>query len=80
MSVLNSNPIEGMEEVIRKKIHKCFHERWSVFHVPIHSVTFPMDKQFCWREMDEGIKENIRSVMEDFSKSPGVKDFSKMKV
>jgi hypothetical protein len=30
--------------------------------------------------MDEGIKKDIRSVMEDFSKPPGDKDFSKMKV
>jgi hypothetical protein len=32
------------------------------------------------REMDEGIKKNIWSVMEDFLKVPGGKDFSKMKV
>ena len=31
------------------------------------------------REMDEGIKKDIRSVMEDFSKDPGAKDFRKMK-
>jgi hypothetical protein len=29
--------------------------------------------------MDEGIKKDIWSVMEDFSKAPGGKDFSKMK-
>jgi hypothetical protein len=29
--------------------------------------------------MDEGIKKDIWSVMEDFSKVPGGKDFSKMK-
>jgi hypothetical protein len=52
---------------------------WSVFHAPIHSAAFAMDKQFCQREMDEGIKKDIWSVMEDFSKTPGVKDFSKMK-
>jgi hypothetical protein len=28
--------------------------------------------------MDEGIKKDIWSVMEDFSKTPGVKDFSEM--
>jgi hypothetical protein len=30
--------------------------------------------------MDEGIKKDIWSVMEDFSKAPGGKDLSKMKV
>ncbi len=29
--------------------------------------------------MDEGIKKDIWSVMEDFSKAPGGQDFSKMK-
>ena len=29
--------------------------------------------------MDEGIKKDLWSVMEDFSKTPGGKDFSKMK-
>jgi hypothetical protein len=30
--------------------------------------------------MDPGVKKDIWSVMEDFSKSPGDKDVSKMKV
>jgi hypothetical protein len=29
--------------------------------------------------MDEGIKEDVWSVIEDFSKTPGGKDFIKMK-
>jgi hypothetical protein len=28
--------------------------RWSDFHVPIHSPAFAMDTQFCRREIDEG--------------------------
>ena len=36
--------------------------------------------EFCWRDMDTGVKKDIWSVMEDFSKAPGVKDFSKTKV
>ncbi len=60
--------------------HNVFMSRWSVFHDPIHSTVFViMDKQFCRREMDEGIKKDIWSVMEDFSKAPGDKDFIKMK-
>ena len=30
--------------------------------------------------MDEGIKKDMCSVMEDFSQVPGVKDFIQMKV
>jgi hypothetical protein len=29
--------------------------------------------------MDDGVKRDIWSVMEDFSKAPGVKDLNKMK-
>ncbi len=62
-----------------KTMDNVFMSRWSVFHTPIHSAAFEMDKQFCRREMDEGIQKNTWSVMEDFSKTPGGKDFSKMK-
>jgi hypothetical protein len=50
-----SKPIKGMDEAMRKKMHNVFMRRWSVFHSPIHSDTFAMDKQFCRREMDEGM-------------------------
>jgi hypothetical protein len=66
-------------EEILKKIHNVFMTRWSDFHTPIHSDTFAMDKQFCRKEVDEGIKKDIRSVMEDFSTDRGDKDFSTMK-
>jgi hypothetical protein len=74
-----SNPINGLDETMGKKIHNVFMSRWSAFHLPIHSAAFATDKQFCRREMDEGIKKELWSVMEDFSKAPGGKDFSKMK-
>ena len=32
----------------------------------IKSAAFAMDKQFCRREMDDGVKKDIWSVMEDF--------------
>ena len=53
--------------------------RWSTFHAPVESADFAMDRQFCRRDVDTGVKKDIWSVMEDFSKSPGVKDLSKMK-
>jgi hypothetical protein len=64
---------------MRKKMHNVFMNRWSDFHVPIHSADFAMDKQFCWREMDHQVKKDIWTVMEDFSKAPGGQDLSKMK-
>jgi hypothetical protein len=71
--------MKELDEEMWKKMHNVFMNRWSTFHVPIHSDAFAMDKQFCRRGMDEGIKKDIWSVMEDFSKAPGGKDFSKMK-
>ena len=38
-----------------------------------------MDSQFCRRDVDAGVKKDIWSVMEDFSKAPGGKDLNKMK-
>jgi hypothetical protein len=74
-----SKPIKGLDETIRTKLHNVFMSRWSDFHDPVHSAAFTMDRQFCRRDMDAGVKKDIWSVMEDFSKSPGGKDLSKMK-
>ena len=60
--------------------HKVFMSRWSVFHAPVHSVSFAMDRQFCRRDMDPDVKKDIWLVMEDFPKVPGGKDLNKMKV
>ena len=74
-----SKPIKGLDEKIRTKLHNVFMSRWSAFHAPVHSAAFAMDRQFCRRDMDGGVKKDIWSVMEDFSKAPGDKDLSKMK-
>jgi hypothetical protein len=59
-----SKPIKGLDEAIHKKMHNVFMSRWSAFHAPIHSAAFAMDKQFCRRQMDHGVKTDIWSVME----------------
>ena len=79
LDIYYSKPIKGLDEAMRKKMHNVFMSRWSAFHAPIHSAAFAMDKQFCRREMDHGVKTDIWSVMEDFSKAPGGQDFSKLK-
>ena len=33
----------------------------------------------CRRDMDDGVKKDMWSVMEDFSKAPGGQDLNKMK-
>jgi hypothetical protein len=67
-------------ETIRTNLNNVFMRRWSAFHAPIHSAAFAMDRQFCRRDVDVGVKKDIWSVMEDFSKAPGGKDLSKMKM
>ena len=79
LDIYYSKPIKGLDEALRKKMHNVFMSRWSVFHDPIHLDAFAMDKQFCRREMDHGVKKDIWSVMEDFSKAPGGQDLTKLK-
>jgi hypothetical protein len=54
-----SKPINGLDEAMGKKMHNVFMSRWSTFHASIHSAAFATDKQFCRREMDEGIKKEL---------------------
>ncbi len=74
-----SKPIKGLDETIRTNLHNVFMRRWSAFHAPVHSAAFAMDRRFCRRDVDAGVKKDIWSVMEDFSKAPGGKDLSRMK-
>ena len=75
----HSKPIKGLDKTIHTKLHNVFESRSSAFHDPVHSTALAMDRQFCRRDMDTGVKKEIWSVMEDFSKVPGDKDLSKMK-
>jgi hypothetical protein len=58
-------PIKGLNETILTKMYNV--------------SAFAMDSQFCRRDVDVGVKKDIWSVMEDFSKTPGGKDLNKMK-
>ena len=76
---MDPNIGKGLHETIRTKLHNVFMSRWSDFHAPGHSSAFAMDRQFRRKDMDEGVKKDFWSVMEDFSKVPGGKDLIKMK-
>jgi hypothetical protein len=47
--------------------------------MPMESAHVSATGRFCRRDMDGGVKKDIWSMMEDFSKAPGGKDLSKMK-
>jgi hypothetical protein len=68
-----------MDETIHTKVYNVFMSRWSVFHDPVYSSDFEMDRQFCWRDMGTGVKKDIWLLIEDFGKDPGGKDLNKMK-
>ena len=63
---LYSEPIDGLDESIRKTVHALFMARWNAFHAPVHSVCFLMDKAFCHMEHDERAKVELLQVMKDF--------------
>eukprot|EP00967_Tisochrysis_lutea_P134624 scaffold237995_cov41-Tisochrysis_lutea.AAC.1 len=46
------NPIEGLDEHIRKKIHNIFMARWTYMHVPVMTAAFRFDPEFCSRDFD----------------------------
>ena len=64
-----SKPIKGLDETIRTKLHNVFMSMWSDFHAPVHSADFAIDRQFCRRDMDAGVKKDIWSVMEDLQRA-----------
>ena len=68
-----SKLIKGLDETIRTKMDNVFMSRWSVFHDPVHSSAFAMDRQFCRRDMDGDVKKDVWSVMEDFRRLRGAR-------
>ena len=65
---LYSEPIDGLPEPTRRKLHALFIARWNTFHAPVHSC-FIMDKAFCRMEHDDAARKDLFQVMEAFSKA-----------
>ena len=63
---LYSEPIDGLDESIRKKVHALFMTRWNTFHTSVHSACFLMDKTFCHMEHDSTAKLELIQVIKDF--------------
>ena len=58
---LYSEPIDGLDESIRKMVHVLFMSRWNVIHVPVHSSFLKLEliqviKDFCTVETSDGTK------------------------
>ena len=39
-----TEPIDGLDESIRKKVYALFMSRWNTFHAPVHSACFLIKK------------------------------------
>ncbi len=60
--------IDGLPEPTSHKLHVLFMTRWNVFHTPVHSSCFIMDKAFCHMKHDDVTRKNLQG----FSKSWGL--------
>jgi hypothetical protein len=52
LDVFYRNPIDGLDDSIRKKLHKIFLARWEYFHVPVMTAAYRFEPQFCRRELE----------------------------
>jgi hypothetical protein len=59
-------PIDGLDESIRKKVYTLFMTRWNTFQAPVHSAFFLMDKVFYLIEHDSAAKLELIQVIQDF--------------
>ena len=61
-----SEPIDDLDECIRKKVHALFMVWWNTFHTPVHSACFLMDKTFCLMEHHSVAKLELIQVTKRF--------------
>jgi hypothetical protein len=63
---LYSEPIDDLDESIRKKVHTLFMTRWNTFDAPVHSAWVLMNKTFCRMDHDSTTKLELIQVIKDF--------------
>jgi len=71
---LDSEPIDVLDESIRKKVHALFMTRLNTFHAPGHSACFLMDKAFCHMEYDSVAKLELIQIIKDLKGPTGSPD------
>jgi hypothetical protein len=53
LDVMYRNPIEGLDDSVRKKLHAIFIARWEYFHVAVMTAAYRFEPQFCRRELEQ---------------------------
>eukprot|EP00967_Tisochrysis_lutea_P159346 scaffold330007_cov68-Tisochrysis_lutea.AAC.1 len=56
-------PIDGMSERMRKKLHAIFMARWEYFHVPVMTAAFRFEPEFCRRDFDADEMQDVKEVL-----------------
>jgi hypothetical protein len=62
LDVFYREPIQGLDERIRKKIHAIFMARWQYFHTPVMTAAYRLAPEYCCREMDDSEDKEIKQV------------------
>eukprot|EP00967_Tisochrysis_lutea_P051053 scaffold62922_cov26-Tisochrysis_lutea.AAC.1 len=60
LDVFYREPIDGLDERIRKKIHSIFMARWAYFHTPVMTAAYRLAPEYCRREIEDSEFQEIK--------------------
>ena len=63
VSALFENPIEGLSDTVREKMHALFMARWTYFHEPVFTAAYFLDPEFIRGSGDDAEEAEFREVM-----------------
>lgn len=67
LDVMYREPIAGLAERVRKKIHAIFMARWQYFHTPLMTAAYRFEPQYCRRDFDAAQLAEVRLVLKTMS-------------
>ena len=68
---LYSEPIEGLDEEVREKIHGIFYERWNHFDKPIFAAAYLVDPEYWNYDHDPLLDDKLQAVFDQMAETPG---------
>jgi hypothetical protein len=69
LDVFYREPIDGLDDGIREKIHKIFMARWAYFHIPAMTAAYRLALEYTRREMDDDQDKEIEEVFKKMATS-----------
>jgi hypothetical protein len=67
LDVLYREPITGLADRVRKKIHAIFMARWQYFHTPLMTAAYRFEPQYCRRDFSSTELAEVRQVLNTMS-------------